>query len=90
MKTLRISGGPTGNSVVLVNEEGEVLEHVTHATVELDANDWNRETLEVIGIEINLDAAGNGCTFVCPVCSHSEEHKCSDALSPKTTTNSAS
>ena len=85
-KQLRISGDLSGHSVVLVTDDGEVLTNVTHATVELDANDWNRVTLEVVGIEINLSAAASGCTFVCPVCSHSEEHKCSDALSPSPVT----
>jgi len=90
MKQLRIAGGITGDSVVLVTDDGEKIRNVTRATVILDANDWNRVELEVVGIEINISAAATGCEFQCPLCLHSEEHKCSDAQSLGTATNSAS
>ena len=52
MKQLRIAGDITGNSVVLVMDDGTEVRNVTRATVYLDANDWNRVELEVVGVQI--------------------------------------
>lgn len=87
---LRISGDIAGNTVALVLDDGEQIQNVSHATIELDANDWNRVSLEIIGVSVNVEAGAEGCVFRCQLCDHSEEHKCSDALSPPAAPNSVS
>lgn len=76
MKTVTIHSDGTGPGTVIIDENGNKLNGVIEATIRLAAGDYNTVDLEIIAPEVQITAAVDETSFLCPICEEYQSHQC--------------
>lgn len=75
-KKLTVYSEGHGNDVKIMNEDGNVVEGVREATINIQAGEFNRIELEVSAAATSVTGHATGCSFTCPLCHEVNEHTC--------------
>lgn len=68
--------GPMGSDAHVHLMDGTELKGVHSATIRMEPGQLNVVELEIVGPVISVNARVSEVNFICPLCSHSETHKC--------------
>lgn len=76
MKIVTIHSDIDGNSVKVINEDGNVLEGVASVMLTLEAGNINQAEIVLRGACVNVKAHLQEISIECPNCSQVLDHKC--------------
>lgn len=80
-KSLRIhSNGYGGDETVIVDEDGQTVQNVTRAVIEINVGAYNEITLDIVGSETVVEGRVISIQFNCPCCDFVFDHECDTDL----------
>lgn len=73
---IRIISDGTGPGTVVTDGQGTIIENVGAVTLWMAAGELNHADITVFDVSIDVKAEVGDIEMVCPICEHTEKHKC--------------